>query len=212
MRPTSNVCFLRQKVAPLPYDAELEYLESTSTGGQYIDTGLKLTKDMKFEYSFSLLRKGSNQTLFGSNNVTSTDSVIAYQTSRQANLALRFLDSITSGFYQAYGKGFIVLKIQNQYAGFYDTNGNLLSEQSFSDATTTPNNNNIFLLCGNNNGTAVNPVIEFKFGYFKVWRGDLPVMDLIPVRVGSEGCMYDKVTGTLFHNAGTGDFILGNDI
>lgn len=36
--------------------------------------------------------------------------------------------------------------------------------------------------------------------------------DAIPVRVGNVGYMYDKVSGKLFGNAGTGDFILGPDI
>lgn len=36
--------------------------------------------------------------------------------------------------------------------------------------------------------------------------------DFIPVRVGQVGYMYDKVSGQLFGNAGTGEFILGPDI
>lgn len=38
------------------------------------------------------------------------------------------------------------------------------------------------------------------------------VGDLIPVRVGQVGYMYDRVRGQLFGNAGTGDFILGPDV
>ena len=37
------------------------------------------------------------------------------------------------------------------------------------------------------------------------------VRDFIPVRVGTTGYMYDRVSGELFGNAGTGDFILGPD-
>lgn len=36
--------------------------------------------------------------------------------------------------------------------------------------------------------------------------------DLIPVRVGTTGYMYDKISGQLLGNAGTGEFILGPDI
>ena len=35
--------------------------------------------------------------------------------------------------------------------------------------------------------------------------------DFIPVRVGNVGYMYDKVSGQLFGNSGTGSFILGPD-
>jgi hypothetical protein len=34
---------------------------------------------------------------------------------------------------------------------------------------------------------------------------------MIPVRIGTTGYMYDRVSGQLFGNAGTDDFILGND-
>lgn len=37
-------------------------------------------------------------------------------------------------------------------------------------------------------------------------------MDLISVRVGQVGYMYDKVSGQLFGNAGTGTFVLGNKV
>lgn len=36
--------------------------------------------------------------------------------------------------------------------------------------------------------------------------------DLIPVRVGTTGYMYDRVTGRFFGNAGTGNFVLGPDV
>lgn len=46
----------------------------------------------------------------------------------------------------------------------------------------------------------------------KISQGADVIMDLIPVRVGTTGYMYDKVSSQLFGNDGTGDFILGNDI
>jgi len=45
----------------------------------------------------------------------------------------------------------------------------------------------------------------------KVYINSVLVRDLIPVRVGQVGYMYDKVTGRLFGNSGTGSFILGKD-
>jgi hypothetical protein len=35
--------------------------------------------------------------------------------------------------------------------------------------------------------------------------------DFIPVRKGTTGYMYDKVSGQLFGNSGSGNFILGPD-
>ena len=38
-----------------------------------------------------------------------------------------------------------------------------------------------------------------------------PYMSIIPVRKGTVGYLYDRVSGKLFYNAGTGDFVLGPD-
>lgn len=43
-------------------------------------------------------------------------------------------------------------------------------------------------------------------------KDSMTILDIIPVRVGNVGYMYDKVSGQLFGNSGTGNFILGNDI
>ena len=45
----------------------------------------------------------------------------------------------------------------------------------------------------------------------KLRVGNITVRDLIPVRKGTTGYMYDKVSGQLFCNAGKGAFILGPD-
>jgi hypothetical protein len=50
-----------------------------------------------------------------------------------------------------------------------------------------------------------------KLYYCKVWQSGTLLHDLIPVRVGQVGYMYDRVSGELFGNAGTGAFTLGND-
>ena len=51
-----------------------------------------------------------------------------------------------------------------------------------------------------------------KFYYLQITEYSDIVVDLIPVRVGTVGYMYDRVSGQLFGNSGTGDFILGPDI
>ena len=42
-------------------------------------------------------------------------------------------------------------------------------------------------------------------------EGEL-IMDLIPVRIADRGYMYDLISGTVFGNSGTGDFLLGPDL
>ena len=46
---------------------------------------------------------------------------------------------------------------------------------------------------------------------FQYKRGGAYLLDLIPVRIGTVGYFYDKISGKLFGNAGTGSFVLGQD-
>ena len=48
--------------------------------------------------------------------------------------------------------------------------------------------------------------------YYKHTKKGVLVADLIPVRVGNVGYMYDRVSMQLYGNSGTGKFILGGDI
>lgn len=47
--------------------------------------------------------------------------------------------------------------------------------------------------------------------YCKIWKDSELVRDLIPVRIGQQGYMYDKISKRLFQNIGKGQFILGPD-
>lgn len=52
----------------------------------------------------------------------------------------------------------------------------------------------------------MNPLLIRRRGMMQAQQGGLPY------DVGTVGYMYDRVSGQLFGNAGTGDFILGPDI
>ena len=47
-----------------------------------------------------------------------------------------------------------------------------------------------------------------------VWvkEDDTLVLNLIPVRIGNVGYMYDKISGQFFGNSGSGSFALGPDL
>lgn len=47
---------------------------------------------------------------------------------------------------------------------------------------------------------------------FTISSGGVVTHDLIPVRLGNTGYMYDRITNKRFGNAGTGDFVLGQDV
>ena len=62
------------------------------------------------------------------------------------------------------------------------------------------------------NGDALLRTTPIKIYYFKIYDNGVLVRDFIPVRVGTTGYMYDSVSGRLFGNDGTGDFIVGADV
>jgi hypothetical protein len=76
----------------------------------------------------------------------------------------------------------------------------------------TLNSGNIYLFAFNYNGegSTWRPA-KMKLYSCKITDNGTVVRDFIPVRVGQTGYMYDKVSGQLFGNSGTGSFILGRD-
>lgn len=69
----------------------------------------------------------------------------------------------------------------------------------------------VFAMHTNNGWSIQEPYATIKIYWVKIYDGDTVVRDFIPVRVGTTGYMYDKVSGQLFGNNGTGNFILGPD-
>lgn len=51
-----------------------------------------------------------------------------------------------------------------------------------------------------------NYAANMRLYFFRIYQGNTLAHDYIPVRIGQEGCLYDKVTGAVLRNAGTGSF------
>jgi CO dehydrogenase/acetyl-CoA synthase alpha subunit len=70
----------------------------------------------------------------------------------------------------------------------------------------------LFGSVSSSSGATSQSLTAAKIFAFKLYNtnGDL-LGDYIPVRVGTVGYLYDRVSGKLFGNAGTGDFVLGPD-
>jgi hypothetical protein len=80
-------------------------------------------------------------------------------------------------------------------------------------STTDTRMFDIFLFAlGGPNHAAAQLFIKQKLKMTSIKKNGKVVRDFIPVRVGQVGCMYDKVSGTLFYNQGTGAFVLGPDV
>ena len=189
----------------LPYDAEIEYLEST--GSQYIDTGIKPDNTYTFDTKIAALRDNYNCVYWG---VRSAGKPADYN--KQC-----FCNSNTAG------SGGVEAKAIRLYSTAVTEKGNwtsgivptLRTMYSFTNMTVVSTMETmtypITLFAFNIIGTVNTSIGICRIGAFTAYSSGIKVIELIPVRVGNVGYMYDKVSGKLFGNAGTGEFILGPD-
>jgi hypothetical protein len=184
----------------LPYDAEIEYLESTNERNerQWINTGFIVKSQYVVECRVLLKSVSGSGMIFcaGWN-----DALRRYGLNK------------TTYYYYGNKKGYFTPKFED----------NTIYDIQFGNNTIQWNNNSFNIGYTGDTFTSVEPLAllgTFSGSYLTLGRyyflklkdenGQL-ILDLIPVRVGTTGYLYDKVSGQLFGNAGTGDFILGPD-
>ena len=193
----------------LPYDAQLEYLESTGT--QHVKLPVRPSSDCDISVDFQVVTFGqgapfgggdgnlSNEILVLPRTTTATSTDWIYRCGNkqnQAGLSVSYYDRHTIRwlFNSAYLDGALVSDITaaNAFTATRDYMG---------------------LFCSLRNGDT-SPTFMFKGRIFscKIYVGGVLVRDFIPVRKGTVGYLYDRVSGRLFGNAGTGDFVLGPDV
>lgn len=194
-----------EKPSPLPYDAEVEYLESTGT--QWIDTGVVYQNNYDIDCNFACSATGSaSRFVFGVygnglNRQVAANTISNWHTA-SANLYL-YKGSLHTGVANNAVNNIRLRGMQWNYNGTdYD------SPWTF-DASE---GKTMYLFAANNLGTA-SYFFTGRIYSFKIWdaNGTL-VRDFIPVRKGTVGYLYDRVSGRLSGNAGTGAFGYGQDV
>lgn len=98
------------------------------------------------------------------------------------------------------------MDLENKTTKIYNMKYNSLYK-TLTHSNVTRNGNTIYLYVQDPN----NRKSTAKLFSFQAYIGDTLSLDLVPIRVGQVGYMYDKVSGQLFGNSGTGNFILGPD-
>ena len=183
-----------------PYDKELKYLESNGT--QYIETGI--------------IPKNNTGIYINATCLNSTDSFIVGLRNSSGNT--RWCIGRGSAFYYGYGT-FHTTNVKDYSAECWL---NFMNDRKFKIKNTN------FNISYDINNLSFTPTYNIRLfgsagatGSFSKWSGRLYnvkitqasnlIMDFIPVRVGETGYMYDLISGTLFGNKGTGNFILGPD-
>ena len=175
----------------------VQYLQTTGT--QYIETGITPNNTIKAQFKVNM------------QNVTS-GCIFGLNSGSEAT-AFRFF-SVDHVYYLDYGGGNqhgrisggtfntdtdYNLEIGNKYIKNLDTGTNIISGSATGSFDYTSYIIRIF-----------NTSNYGKIYYCKIYKNNAIVRDYIPVKdLNGVGCLYDRVTNTLFYNAGTGDFVIG---
>ena len=195
----------------LPYDAEVEYLESDGTA--YIDTGFVPNQNTSVDAMFMKTSTLGNFFLFGV-RPTSTEKSKEYAflpyINQQVNF--RFGNRNTSKSY--------LISIDTKYKLYTSKRTFYLRDEQDTNLTSSTANSNTFnseysiRLFGEKIGSDGGNVTSFlRIYYFKITNNTTLARDFIPVRVGTVGYLYDKVSKTLYGNANSsGAFTLGPDV
>jgi len=196
----------------LPYDAEVEYLESTGT--QWIDTGVTYSASSSYviETRARFRSQPSVNTYVGwdaggafgwmaqnglnkwNNGAAGTSALLAapYDVNADMTLDIR-AGTNTLSYFTISGYG-TISRAHASLAAYAMSNGYPLFARASQGVVE---------------GRAI------IYDYAKIYKDGVLVHDLIPVRVGSGasavGYMYDRVSAQLFGNNGTGAFTIGPD-
>lgn len=184
---------------PVPYDAKVEYLKST--GKQWIDTGINPMTAPSAIADIEIMSAGSFD-LWGNGLNDSNGNFIC-------NVQNYELKWYRYGSYEPHnfgliGKGRHVITTDQRLI----VDGSLIYQSSYT-YTHDSRQKNIWIFKASRNASSP---AYMKLYSFKLYDAGELVRDYIPVRVGTTGYLYDKVSGKLFGNQGTVEFDLGPDV
>lgn len=190
------------------YSSRVEYLESTGT--QYINTLINPNSKTEFDLKINVLKKrllfgGLNSPtnnayiITGGDNSNIINATLFFRNTGSNNGIINNYNVYNVHTYSFKGGKFIIDNV---------IKANLPEQEQ---TVTAPFSIYLFNRETDNHSDTSNQCIA-RLYYFKCYQNDTLIQDLIPVRVGNAGYMYDTISGKLFANAGTGEFILGPDI
>ena len=184
----------------------VEYLESTGT--QYIDIGVKGKNNTSFDYDVIFTQIDSNAQCVGGvyevgNSVyfglVRANGNLAYHYDGTASPVVVMETTVANTKYHIEG----VMNTGEQYIKVNGTKGG-----AGTISGTFTSTDNMWLFANN----SVSPVYScIKLYYFKLYDNGTLIRDYIPaIDENNVPYMFDKVTHSVFLNAGTGTFIYGS--
>ena len=190
------------------YDAEVAYLQTD--GAAYIDTGFYPKQNSTFSLTFYTPAAFSGRAIwvFGVRNSANAGlmSFLADYTNNQCQWRFGTKSYVASGALAAGEYTFSTLNHPNTL--YYGNTSLTVTSSNFTC------NYPMYLFALNVNGApSLNNIgagIRFMGG--RIFDNGTLVRDFIPVRKNGIGYLYDRVSGELFGNAGSGAFTIGPDI
>lgn len=189
-------------VEKLPYDAEIEYLQSTGT--QWIDTGYYPNNATILYAKYYTLQGPHTPFAARWSGANTYDTFGLYVA--DTNRTVVYFGRYSNGKYIESSSSTSIITEVNIGLTEVIINGSIKSITRASFVSTYT----MYVFAMNAMGTAS---FKNKIKLYKmtIKENNTTIFDFIPVRVGQVGYLYDKVSKQLFGNMGTGNFILGSD-
>lgn len=197
--------------APLPYDAEIEYLKAT--GGAYINTGYTPNYNTSCIADFMLIQRSSIASsanpIFAGGIQFSNNFFGIYLATNSNNENYIMYNST-----YIYQRDNVIGLRLTYYIDLYNHKALFKGVEYELNANDAKYLYPLFLFNANIVGspyTNINGI--YNLYNFVIKESDIIIHDFIPVRIGNVGYLYDRVSGQLFGNANsTGAFVLGPDV
>lgn len=200
-----------EPIPPLPYDAEVEWLQSD--GVAFINTNIAGTYNTRVEMGFTILSGiPSNFAIYGSRTSAGHDSNMLFFDKTYNRWSWRYNTQSKDGG-SAKAGDFVASNVNTARSMVISGDSSVTLTANSSTFTT---NWDMYIFCFNNAGSPSgisSGSVYLQVKYFKMYEGTTLVRDYIPVRKNGVGYLYDKVSSQLFGNANsTGAFTYGNDV
>lgn len=187
----------QKSASALPYDAEVQYIQGN--GSAWINPQYTTTSNSIITIDCQLSSVVAQKRIIG--NITTGYFEIYINGSKKWSFASNnktYASSIAANTSRH------VFKIDNVAAkGYIDDTAVNIGRNAAAYYGTTE----IFA-----RHTVANRTCVGKIYSCTIANGTTLVRDYIPVRVGAVGCLYDKVSGTLFYSSGSSNFTAGPDV
>lgn len=205
--------FINSRTVPLPFDAEVEYLEGGTVNGgvAFIDTGYTPNSSTRIEATAAPLTGSSYSGRFGNRSRVTFG---AYQnTAYVAQGDHYYPGAIVYGRFYSF-----INDIPNRDVTVVDVG----SKSTSAVSNWYPQLYPLYLFVSNvsplSSGIVItghhidsNSIGGMRISSCRIYDNNILVRDYISVRKGTVGYMYDRVSGQLFGNVGTGAFDVGPD-